>query len=1763
MSSDQPRRSPRFLARLLPALMLAWASLAQAQLKWTAYNPATGAVLAGTTFEEAAVFNPATNTYTFTIPGNTAVTLVATNFLPINLVVPSTGSQSHAITFQQMTSAGGFSTQFKYANFGLFSAPAGSLPNATSNNATTHSGLWVTAFSNGTSTYQTKPCGSPNATGLTFANPADYRLASPNLAQTAAGFGLGTSRLAGTGVIADNTLYNVTFRVRANSNGTTQLGSANSPDSAAGAVWTDAATGGTTFRQAVYASTTNNGFTAPAVLNEFAYYFENGSASAVTLTLANFQGFTSGGTAFPLGPAYFTAPPPATISGAVGGAVSFTATAVAAAVSGGPSTSYLWEYSSDGSSYSALDAAANPSAATTTLTLTDLQLSQAGFYRLRATTSATGTLSGTTNVVSFSAPSNLTVTTALLPPTILTAPADATVLTGSSTTFTVSAGGSTPFTYQWSRRLAGEADFTAIAGATSASYTLGPVTLADAGSYRVTVGNSEGTATSAAAVLTVNQVPVITSQPVGGSFQPGATITLAVSATGVPAPTYQWRRNGVAISGATASTYTITNATGAANGSYTVSITNAVGSVTSSAASVAVLSATMAATARTPLAVNPVNRDVRLTLTFNEAVSLGSAGILRICDAADDSVVDTIDLTAANALRASLAATNALSVLALPVQTKSVGTITGFNYYPVTLSGQTATIYPRDGVLNYGRTYYVTVTPGFFLGDRGESFAGIADQTTWRFTVKPTATTTAAGVLTVAPDGSGDFDTVQGALDSLPADNTTPTLIRLKNGTYFEQVATIARNFVTLLGESAADTVISYPNNNTFNSATGQFRRSTVLAHNVRDFTLANLTVRNTTPQNGSQAEALVIIGNGATSARNLITDCRFYSFQDTILLTRQTYVARSIIHGDVDFMWGEGPAFFTDCDIRILRTGGYFTQVRNTASNHGFVFVNCRFTAPAGITNTLLGRIDPAAFPFSEVVVLDSTFGDSANNVVLASSVTAVGNNYFAGWSLLNNATSAASATNLRYWTNNLVTATGAPLNNPGTDAFTQMPADATIQANYRDPQWVLNTTISGTVSGTWTPALAPLISVPPAARGVIEGEPATFSVTAVGVPAVTYQWRKDGVLITGATAATYAIDRARPADAGAYTVDVTNTNGTVTSIAAQLTVTALEVAPTIDSSPTGGLIDAGTSITLTVAASGTAPLSYRWFKNNVEIAGATGASLTLANAVPSTAGSYTVTVTNNAGSATSAAAVVTVRDVPEPVADGYAAGVTGGAAGTTVIVSNAADLRHYASATAPHVVVVSGTIDLGPDGRVNVASNKTLRGSGVTSTILGTVHIGNATNVIVANLNISADTGAPSSNDGITIAASSRVLVTKCSIFNSTDGNLDIINGSDHVTVSWCKFYYTRDNGHNFSNLIGSNDTDVGSGDGRSNYRITWHHNWWSGQAKQRMIACRFGTSHLFNNYWDAAGNDYCTEARNIAELFVEQNYFSGVKDPLAKRTALPTDVGLLMTLGNIFAACTGSQSTSTDLVFVPPYAYRLQAAADVPALVQAGAGNTTVAPTSVPAVSVTGPAGIAPHGSGVTLTAAPAGLTPVSYQWRRDNFPISGANAATLALTAVSSSDSADYTVVLGLADGTFVVSAPYALTVSVPTARELWRQTNFGSIANSGLGADTADPDGDGLTNLLEYALGLDPRAPNGASLPTIGTDASNWTFTYRIPTDRSDVTVAPEKSTDLATWDSTGLTPTLVTTDAGIATYQVTFPRATASRLFFRLKATAP
>ena len=181
---------------------------------------------------------------------------------------------------------------------------------------------------------------------------------------------------------------------------------------------------------------------------------------------------------------------------------------------------------------------------------------------------------------------------------------------------------------------------------------------------------------------------------------------------------------------------------------------------------------------------------------------------------------------------------------------------------------------------------------------------------------------------------------------------------------------------------------------------------------------------------------------------------------------------------------------------------------------------------------------------------------------------------------------------------------------------------------------------------------AVAPTITAQPAALAVTEGDGATFSVSASGSAPLSYQWKRGGADIAGATASTYTLAAATLADNGAaFSVRVSNSAGSVTSAAATLTVNARLVPVTITAAPQSLTVAELQSVTLTVTASGSAPFTYQWQRSAdgaswTDIAGATADSYTTPQLVRTDSGvRYRVIVDNAANQpATSATAQLTV---------------------------------------------------------------------------------------------------------------------------------------------------------------------------------------------------------------------------------------------------------------------------------------------------------------------------------------------------------------------------------------------------------------------------------------------------------------------------------------------------------------------------------------
>ena len=164
-----------------------------------------------------------------------------------------------------------------------------------------------------------------------------------------------------------------------------------------------------------------------------------------------------------------------------------------------------------------------------------------------------------------------------------------------------------------------------------------------------------------------------------------------------------------------------------------------------------------------------------------------------------------------------------------------------------------------------------------------------------------------------------------------------------------------------------------------------------------------------------------------------------------------------------------------------------------------------------------------------------------------------------------------------------------------------------------------------------------APVILNQPKSQTVLLGSAVLFTVTVQENLGVTYQWYFNGTAIAGATSAAYTITSASASQAGSYTVSVNNTDYSVASNVANLTVTVPSSAPSITQQPQSESVNLGSGATFTVTGSGTPNPTYQWYFNGTAITGATNASFAISTTQASNAGQYTVTLTNQVGSITS----------------------------------------------------------------------------------------------------------------------------------------------------------------------------------------------------------------------------------------------------------------------------------------------------------------------------------------------------------------------------------------------------------------------------------------------------------------------------------------------------------------------------------------------
>jgi len=799
----------------------------------------------------------------------------------------------------------------------------------------------------------------------------------------------------------------------------------------------------------------------------------------------------------PVSPAPVITSQPPSFAGNPGSSTTFTVLAT-----GNPTLSYQWYYTNSGSS-TLLSNGPGPSGVSTLSGSTTNALS---------ISNATNADSGGFFVVITNSYGSVTSSVALLlinsgAAPIVTGPSSQTIVQGNNVTFSASVAANPAADILW------QINGTNVPGtASSGSFLISSISLTnvqypanDQEVFSLIATNSFGAVTNSA-TLTVIVPPVITNQPVSLVVTNTQSASFTVGAGGVPPPTYQWIKNGVPIDStvnptATNATFTIASASPSDTAMYKVFVQNPANTLVSSNVTLTVNSL-MTAVRLTPAnGATGICYDTPLTIAFSQVPVVNTLGTIRIYNVTNPATpVDTLNLAQGNP------------------QTRTIGGVS-LASYPVIVNGTNATIYPHSGVMTSNQTYYVIIDNGALTDGAGAFFTGITDPNAWKFTTKPAGPLNPTN-LVVAADGSGDFATVQGAADFIPNGNTNYTLVNIRAGTYTEIVRLNTKNNITFRGQDRHQTIIAYANNNNINGGTATRPMFGVLSAN--DVAMENLTLTNTTPKGGSQAEALYL----NVVKRFIFFNCDLGSYQDTLLVNAngdQAYFLDNLIQGDTDFIWGGGTAFFTNCEIRTLTSGSSanyenITQPRTVAGTNGLSFVNCLLSRLNNtITNGGLGR----------------SLGFADGN---AAYIHCLIDAHIVGW----------QDPQVRYWEfgNSNVTATLAT-NFNGT------------QLAATDPNLTNAETANLWLYG-WQPALAPNIIAQPADVTVTAGETATLTVGATGIPDPVYQWLQNGTNAPNPSAngATLVIPNAQAGDAATYSVTVSNSAGVVTSSTATLTV-------------------------------------------------------------------------------------------------------------------------------------------------------------------------------------------------------------------------------------------------------------------------------------------------------------------------------------------------------------------------------------------------------------------------------------------------------------------------------------------------------------------------------------------------------------------------------------------------------------------------------
>ena len=206
----------------------------------------------------------------------------------------------------------------------------------------------------------------------------------------------------------------------------------------------------------------------------------------------------------------------------------------------------------------------------------------------------------------------------------------------------------------------------------------------------------------------------------------------------------------------------------------------------------------------------------------------------------------------------------------------------------------------------------------------------------------------------VAQDGTGDYTTVQQAIDAIPSNSKSRQIIYIKAGTYKEKLAVPqSKTFVTLIGEDAATTILTYDDSSGTLLPSGKemgTQNSASLTISATDFQAQDLTLSNTHINNTGSGDQAVAVG--VYNDRATFYNCRLMGYQDTFYVKNRArvYCQDCYIEGNVDFIFGDAVLLCQRCQLHCNRHNSVITAAAShTGSRFGFCFLDCRLTHITG----------------------------------------------------------------------------------------------------------------------------------------------------------------------------------------------------------------------------------------------------------------------------------------------------------------------------------------------------------------------------------------------------------------------------------------------------------------------------------------------------------------------------------------------------------------------------------------------------------------------------------------------------------------------------------------------------------------------------------------------------------------------------------------------------------------------------------------------